>query len=100
MHRKPVTCSSCLQEGHMKNSERCVLYRAKLNNIQNLITDELKAYILTMMENKQYKINEDDTIKQLLTDEDIKVKETMNEEDIIQYLNETKKVKDYTFTFG
>ena len=94
MHRKPVSCSSCLQEGHMKNSERCILYRAKLNNIQNLITDELKAYILTMMENKQYKINEDDTIKQLLTDEDIKVKETMNEEDIIQYLNETKRKCD------
>lgn len=81
MLRKVVTCSSCLQEGHMKNSERCVLYRAKLNNIHNMITDELKAYILTMMENKQYKINEDDTIKNLLMDEDIKVKEPMTEED-------------------
>jgi hypothetical protein len=46
-----------------------------------MITDELKAYILTMMENKQYKINEDDTIKNLLMDEDIKVKEPMTEED-------------------
>jgi hypothetical protein len=78
----------------MKNSERCVLYRAKLNNIHNIITDELKEYILTMMENKKYNINADDTIKKLLTDEEIKVKETMNEEDIIQYLNETKRKCD------
>jgi len=60
---RKVTRSSCLHEGHMKNSERCVLYRGKLNNIHNIITDELKAYILTMMENKQYNINADDTIK-------------------------------------
>ena len=65
MLRKVVMCSSCLQESHMKNSERCVLYRAKLSNIHNTITDELKGYILTMIENKQYNINADDTIKNL-----------------------------------
>jgi len=55
MLRKVVTCSSCLQEGHMKNSERCVLYRAKLNNIHNIITDDIiKTYFFINSSSERY----------------------------------------------
>jgi hypothetical protein len=92
MLRKSITCSSCLQEGHMKNSNKCILYQERLNNIHNLITDELKAYILTMMESKTYKLNDDERLKNLFNDEDIKVNTPMTEAEIVDYLNETKKI--------
>jgi len=91
MLRKVVTCSSCLQEGHMKNSNKCILYQERLNNIQNLFTDEIKEYILTMMESKTYKINDDERLKNLFN-EDIKVNTPMTEAEIVDYLNEIKKI--------
>ena len=56
-----------------------------------MITEEMKEYILTMMESKTYKINDDKRLKNLFTDEEIKINAPMTEDEIILYLQEMKK---------